>query len=283
MMPGRVSHSQMELKRNMKCRDLRSELQELADGSLSDERTAVISGHLPACPLCRDELAFLRSLRNDLRALPRPEIGKRSFTRLKALIAAELSPVYGYPSFRLLEEPKNWWQKWFMPTAAGTLASVVLGISLLGLILIPANVPNLAEVRSEEMKNKDALYPLFGDHFITPREFALSRGDVSPESPSINPAGTLVEMANFNTRSSHRDEEVVVVADVYSDGEARIADVVESSTDKRRMERLQAAFRADRIAPPFVPATLDNRNEVVRVILKFQNVNVNIDADNSFR
>ena len=264
------------------------ELQELADGSLSDERTASISEHLATCPVCRDELATLRSLRNELRALPQPEIGIRTFTRLKAMVAAELSPGYGYPSFTLIDPQTNWWQRWLLPTAAGTLASVVLGILLLGVILIPSNVPDVADVRGDEPANTDPLYlanidPSFGDHFITPREFALSRNDVSPESPSINPAGNLVELASYHTRNPHRDEEVVVVADVYSDGEARIADVVESSRDKRKMERLQAAFRTDRVAPPFVPATFDNRNNVVRVILKFQNVDVNIDADSSFR
>lgn len=270
----------------MKCRDLKSELQQLADGSLSDEQTASISQHLVVCPLCRDELATLRSLRNELRGLFRPEIDGRTFSRLKALVAAELSPGYGYPSFRLIESETNWWQKWLLPTTAGTFASLVLGILLLGVILIPSNVPEVADVRSDE--NRDPLYlanvdPVFGDQFITPREFALSRNDVSTESPSINPAGTLVEMASNYTRNPHSDEELVVVADVYGDGEARITDVVESSRDKRKMERLQAAFRADRIAPPFVPANLDNRNEVVRVILKFQNVDVNIEADGSLR
>ena len=259
------------------------ELQELADGSLSDVRTASISEHLVACPLCRDELAVLRSLRNELRALPRPEIGDRTFARLKAMVSAELSPGYGYPSFRLLETETNWWQKWLLPTTAGTFASVVLGLLMLGVILIPSNVPNIADVRSDTLNNTDSLYLASLDHFITPSEFALSRSDVSPESPSINPAGTLVEMASYHPRNPHRDDELVVVADVYGDGEARITDVVESSRDKREMERLQAAFHADRIAPPFVPATLDNRNEVVRVILKFQNVDVNIDADTSFR
>ena len=267
----------------MKCRDLKIELQELADGSLSDERTAAISAHLATCPLCRDELAFLRSLRNELRALPRPEIGKRTLTGLKALVVAELSPGYGYPSFRLIEGPSNWWQKWLLPTTAGTLASVALGLMLLGVILIPSSVPNITDVRNDPVLSKDPLDLAGLDHFITPSEFALSRNDVSPESPSINPTGTLVEMASYHPQTPHRDEEVVVVADVYSDGEARIADVVESSRDKRKMERLQAAFHANRIAPPFVPATLDNRSEVVRVILKFQNVDVNIDPDNSLR
>jgi hypothetical protein len=272
----------------MNCRNIRSELHQLADGSLSDDRAVVIYEHLAACPLCRIEMSALKSLRSELGSLPKPELGVGALTRLRSLIASEVSTGHGYPTFQLIEGNGNWWKRWFMPTTVGTFASAILGIALLGVILIPSNVPQLASEPSDNLQNSDPLYlanidPVLGDQFITPQQFARSRGDVSPESPSLNPGGTLVDMANSIAPSLGRDDEVVVVADVYRDGEARITDVVESSRDKRKMERLHAAFRADRIAPPFVPANLDNRNDVVRVILKFQNVNVNIDADNSFR
>ena len=273
----------------MKCREIKTELQELADGSLSDERAAVISGHLITCPLCRDELAHLKTLRNDLRSLPRPEFNSRMLIRLRSVVAGELAPTYGYPSFSLIEENTNWWKKWFMPTAVGTFASVILGVMLLGVILIPSNIPDIAIESEAGLQNSDQFLiannfePLLGDQFISPQQFARSRGDVAPESPSINPAGTLIHLTDPEMRSSNRDEEVVVVADVYRDGDARITKVVEYSRDKKTMERLQAAFRPDRFAPPFVPATLDNRGDVVRVILKFQNVNVNIEADSSPR
>jgi hypothetical protein len=178
-----------------------------------------------------------------------------------------------------------------MPTAVGTFGSLVFGLLLLGVILIPSNVPtDLAFDTDEKIHNDDPftvelanLNPSLGDQFITPQQFAHSRGDVAPESPSINPAGTLAQIANAEVRHSNRDEEFVVVADIYKDGDARIAKVVEYSRDKKMMERLQAAFKPDRFAPPFVPASLDNRSDVVRVILKFQNVNVNIDANESTR
>jgi hypothetical protein len=273
----------------MKCRDIRSDLQELADGSLSDERAAAVSGHLITCPLCREELSLIKELRNDLRSMPRPEFNPNVLSRLRSAVASELSPAYGYPTFRLIEGKTDWWQKWFMPTAVGTFASLVFGIMLLGVILIPADVPtDLAFDTAERIRTSDPLFlanldTSLGDQFITPQQFAHSRGDVAPESPSINPAGTLAQITNAGSRQTNRDEEFVVVADIYKDGDARIAKVVEYSRDKKMMERLQAAFRPDRFAPPFVPASLDNRGDVVRVILKFQNVNVNIDADESTR
>jgi hypothetical protein len=272
----------------MNCREIRSELNQMADGSLSDDRAIFLSEHLVTCPLCRDELAALRSIRGDLGSLVRPDISVRSLTKLRNIVAGELTPAYGYPAFQLIEGKTNWWQRWFLPTAVGSFASVVLGLALLGVILIPSDVPQLAIDTDENSQNGDPLFlasidPNLGDQFITPQQFAHSRADVSTESPSINPAGTLVALNSADLRNANRDEEVVVVAEIYGDGDARITNVVESSRDKRKMERLQAAFRSDKVAPPFVPASLDNRGEMVRVILKFQNVNVNIDADDSLR
>jgi hypothetical protein len=272
----------------MKCREIRPELNQLADGSLSDERASILSDHLVTCPLCRDELGGLRSIRNDLRSVFRPEIRSSELSRLRNLVAAELDPGYGYPSFQLIGGRTNWWQRWLIPTSVGAFASAILGVSLLAVIMLPSNVQQVAVESEERMQNRDPLFlagidPSLGDQFITPQQFARSRADVSPESPSINPVGTLASMTSSDTRASNRDEEVVVVAEIFGDGDARITNVVESSRDKRKMERLQAAFRPDKVAPPFVPAKLDNRGDVVRVIMKFQNVNVNIDADNSLR
>ena len=270
----------------MNCKEIRTELHQLADGSLENERANAISEHLVTCPLCRDEVAMLRSLRSDLGSLPRPELGLRTLSRLKKMVAAEFLPAYGYPSFQLIEGTTSWRQKWMMPTAVGTVATAILSVSLLSVILLPSNVPEPIVAEDENSLSGDPLYlanmnPILGDQFITPKQFALSRSDVSPESPSVNPDGNLVSMVD--PHGSNNDDEVVVVAEVFRNGVARITNVVESSPDKKKMERLQAAFKQDRIAPPFVPANLDNRNDVVRVIMKFQNVNVNIDGDNTFR
>jgi len=170
----------------------------------------------------------------------------------------------------------------------GSVASFALGVALLFVIMIPADVPELVINTDPNSQNGDPLFlasldTTLGDQLITPQQFAHSRSDVSPESPSVNPSGTLVAMANSDPRIPSRDEEVVVVAEVFGDGLARITNVVESSRDRSKMDRLQAAFRSDKVSPPFVPASLDNRGNMVRVVLKFQSVNVNIDDAGSLR
>jgi hypothetical protein len=74
-----------------------------------------------------------------------------------------------------------------------------------------------------------------------------------------------------------------VVADVFQNGAARVTNVVESPKSRSTMARLMRALDGDKTSPPFVPANLDNRGDLVRVVLKFQNVNVNIGDNDSFR
>jgi hypothetical protein len=99
----------------------------------------------------------------------------------------------------------------------------------------------------------------------------------------VNPTGTLVSLASSLERSQLDDEEVVVVADVFQNGAARVTNVVESPRSRSTMARLMKALDGERTSPPFVPASMDNRGDLVRVVLKFQNVNVNIGEDDSFR
>jgi hypothetical protein len=71
-----------------------------------------------------------------------------------------------------------------------------------------------------------------------------------------------------------KDDEVVVVADVFGNGLAQIAEVVEPSRDRRAVAELQKALESDPSYAAFVPSEMENRPESVRVILKFQSVDV---------
>ena len=72
-----------------------------------------------------------------------------------------------------------------------------------------------------------------------------------------------------------RDDEVTVVADVFGNGLAQIAEVVEPSRDERAVEELERALQSDPSYAPFVPANMDQRSsETIRVVLKIQSVNV---------
>jgi len=273
----------------MKCREVRHTLHEMVDEVIDPVRRDSISDHLARCPLCRAELSAINVVRQDLRSIRRPEISESALHLVRRSVAARLKPSYGFPTFRLVgESDGSWFQRWLMPTMTGSVASFALGVALLFVIMIPADVPELVINTDPNSQNGDPLFlasldTTLGDQLITPQQFAHSRSDVSPESPSVNPSGTLVAMANSDPRIPSRDEEVVVVAEVFGDGLARITNVVESSRDRSKMDRLQAAFRSDKVSPPFVPASLDNRGNMVRVVLKFQSVNVNIDDAGSLR
>ena len=109
---------------------------------------------------------------------------------------------------------------------------------------------------------------------ITQEDFARHRISVSGESPSINPAGAIVALTKSLVRGKMKDDEVVVVADVFGDGLAQIAEIVESPQDDKTLENLKNAFNADFENAPFVPAALDHRASEIRVVFKIQFVEV---------
>ena len=265
----------------MKCREIQFDLQLYADGELAEETATAVATHLDSCPVCRAELASIGSLRSELRLMRRPEISVNAYQRLRETVASEFAPSFGAPTFRLIEGSSNWLKTWMMPTVAGTAASVIIGLALLAVILIPSDVPVVTINTDPTSVNDDPLL-LASVPELTPFQYARSRSNISEESPSVNPSGTLVSLTNSLENEHLDNDEVVVVADVYQNGAARITNVVESP-NKSTMARLMKALDGDRMSPPFVPARLDNRSDLVRVVLKFQSVNVNIDDSDSFR
>lgn len=109
----------------------------------------------------------------------------------------------------------------------------------------------------------------------SPAAYADGRRGIAGESPSINPRGALVALTKSLVRGEMHDDEVVVVADVFSNGLAQIAEVVEPSRDRRAVSELQKALESDPSFAPFVSADVDQRSETpIRVVLKIQNVDV---------
>jgi len=84
----------------------------------------------------------------------------------------------------------------------------------------------------------------------------------------------LIALTRSLVRGDMRDDEVVVVADVFGDGLARIAEVIEPSRDSKAIMELRKALESDPAYSPFVAANLDKRSNSVRVVLRFQSVDV---------
>lgn len=259
-----------------KCEELQFDLPLYTDGSLDANVRSAIDAHLPECPLCRQKLSEFQDLTAGLKAVPRFTAPDRLIESVRAAVSAHLSSAISSPTFRLIDTPRRWTEVWLMPSSVGTMATLLFGFTLLSLVLNsePIQLDAYSPSRSQSTpvlrtNNMD----------LSPDEYAYTRLSIADESPSINPRGALVALTKSLVRGEMRDDEVVVVADVFGNGLAQIAEVVEPSHDRRAIEELRRALESDPSFAPFVPANMDRRSESVRVVLKIQNVNVRTGTD----
>lgn len=264
----------------MRCSDIKSDLPLYSDDILSSAERSDVDAHLDTCPLCRQALSEYQEVKNGLRSLARPVMSETFLASLRTTISSELRPAVRTPVFQVIEDPRNWLETWFMPSAVGTFASIVFGLFMLWGILSTARDPNeFIAVSADSQRGSIMLAssnPMIGPESldILPADYASARLSVAGESPSVNPQGALIALTKSLVRGEMRDEEVVVVADVFGNGLARIAEVVEPASDSRTIEKLERALESDPVYAPFVPASFDHRSDRMRVVLKIQNVNV---------
>ncbi len=262
----------------MDCSEIRSNLTLYADAMLDARSSAAVEKHLAGCPLCRENSSELHELRNAMRRMRRPEIHSSLKFQLKRSIREELA-VEKTAWLPVSAATRAWLRKDLMPYAVGTFASVVIGLTVLTSMFSGLRdrnqKPSYAATGSDPVllaANRD---PLSGGDLVSPSDFAHSRMDVSRESPTVNPQGALVALTKSFVRGDMHDDEVVVVADVFGNGLAQISEVVEPSRDRRAVGELERALASnDPQYTPFVAANLDQRSDSVRVVLKFQSVDV---------
>lgn len=269
----------------MKCENLQLNLSAYLDDNLNAGERATVDEHLARCPLCRQKLADFQSLRVALRGLARPELPNSVLASIRSRVAQ--ANQIRQPSFAVfqVESLREWLRARLMPYAVGTAASLLFGVTLLWTLLSAAYVPERAvelarfepPVRSSILLSNSDVHEFAAenDFDLSAADYAHARTLVSGDSPSLNPQGALVALTRSIVRGEMKDDEVVVVAEVFGDGLARIAEVVEPSSDVRAVGELEKALRNDpHYAAPFVPASFDGRSETVRVILKINRVDI---------
>lgn len=261
----------------MKCENLQFNLSLYIDNILTDEERGIADKHLAQCPLCRQKLDDFAALRQSLRRISQaPAMPKDLLASVKTAMRTELAPAApkrkNYFSNSFLE----FLQMRVMPLTVGTAASLFFGFSLLWILLSNANYrPTPQAIAQSETQNPVYVSKTNStkDGEITPGDVAAGRGLVSSESPSINPQGALVAITKSLVDRKSKDE-VVVVADVLSNGLANIEEVVEPLNDENTVYELERAMNKNSSDAPFVPAFLDRRADSVRVVLKIQRVDV---------
>ncbi len=254
----------------MFCENLQFNLSLYSDDVLSDDERFVLDEHLAECPLCRIKLSDYQDLRQNLRVMPRPEIPQNLLQNIRTSVAQAQQTNETGPIFVFKENAKSWWRTHLMSYSIGTFASVFFGLMLLW-----GMFPGQAKVNVRYNSSENSTMMLADDGSpMTSSEYANKL--ISYQAPTINPSGALAAMSKSIIRGKMTDDEVVVVADVFSNGLAKISEVVEPQNDRRAVRELEKALKTDPAyaAPPFVTAETDNRSETVRVVLKIQRVDV---------
>jgi hypothetical protein len=256
----------------MKCSDLQTDLSLFADGSLSEAESLSIKSHLESCPLCRQRYAEYREMRSVFGRFERPTLSPAVKATISREVIAELRA--GRSAWLPFgPDVREFVSRRLIPYSAGAFASILICGAFLSMMFV--NLFHQSTSTAKESPLVAANHnPLRNENDISTTDFVRSRLGLGTESPSINPNGALVALTKTFVHGGMKSDEVVVVADVYSDGLAQIAEVVEPSRDRKVVGELEKALDTGPERSPFVPASMEERPESVRVVLKFQSVDV---------
>ncbi len=264
----------------MKCETLQLNLPLYAEGALAENVRFELGEHLQHCPLCRERVSEFQILKNDLRVLARPTVPVEFLDALHRTVIAELAQTKPEPVSIFSEGFRHWLKFRLMPYGVGTIASLLITFAFLSALLTnklsapPAGEFAKANAQPALILTDSNTETATGELSLTQADYAALRIPFANESPSINPSGALVALTKSFVRGKMKDEEVVVVADVFGDGIAQIAQVVEPPRSRQILRDLEKALEDDPSDAPFVPAKLDGRSDMVRVVLKIQTVDV---------
>ncbi len=264
----------------MLCEEIRQLISNYLDDVVSLPLRVSIDEHLGECPVCRSHLAELRMLKQGLRTLSRPLAPVDLADSINEALAIEAGARRLQPRLSFSEGVGRWLQPRLMPYTVGSFASVLL-FALVFAALRPHFIA-LHEAALQSTANQRVVFlsdPASSFDLNLPvnsEDYAASRAPFAEQSPSLNPSGALAAMTRNYANPNHPMEyeeadDMVVVADVFSNGSASLAGVVQAPRDRRLLADFESALRRD---AAFVPASFDRRPDTMRVVFSVQKVDV---------
>jgi len=159
-----------------------------------------------------------------------------------------------------------------MPYTVGSFASVIMFV-----LMFAALRPHFVALREAALQQQGVIFVGATGGFVyegydlnkpvTPESFARERAPFGAQSPTLNPDGSLAALTRAYAHPTDNyydpDDDMLVVANVFSNGAASLADVVQPPRDKRMLAEFESALRKD---AAFVKASLDRRPDTMRVV-----------------
>jgi anti-sigma factor RsiW len=252
------------------------------DGLTSDERDACYQ-HLEVCPVCRAHLDELRGLRSGLAMLSRPVPPADMIPAINSALSAKAAEIRASRNDTTVDRVNDWALRWLQPRPMRYAFSSLASIFIFTLVFAALR-PHMIALREATVAFDQVQITTIPDELfvsdldirkpISPESYAALRTPFNSESPSLNPGGALAmlswEHATPRNGTASQDD-MVIVADVFTNGSASLANVVQAPRDRRMLQEVQNALRRD---AAFVPASLDRRPETMRVVFSVQRVDV---------
>jgi anti-sigma factor RsiW len=258
----------------MLCKEARATISAYIDDALSLPARVTLDEHLRACPVCRTEVAEIRQLRRRLSNLARPTVPADLAANITDALTIEAAALQQAPKPSLTIQLARWVEPRLMPYSIGSFASVILFVAMF------VGLRPHFEALHEAATQSNAIFLVTTrpdiNQPVTPQGYAAMRAPFAEQSPSLNPDGALAALTGSyadpgrRTRSQESDD-MIVVADVFSNGAASLAEVVQAPRDRRMLDDFELALRQN---AAFVPASLDRRPDTMRVVFALQKVDV---------
>ena len=255
----------------MYCDEIQESLSLYCDDGLTEDERARCDRHLEVCPVCRDELAQLRSLRLRLATMQSPVVPANLVPAIQNAVRAEVVVERARRRAPRSEAFVDFISVWLQPLGMRYAFSSVMSILLFGSVFMALRPHMMALHEAASVVDQFSAAGTAGPDINEPVRYAALRAPYNAESPSLNPKGGIATLDLAEHSRGNENDDMVVVADVFSNGAASLADVMHAPRDRRMLDDFQAALRNN---AAFVPASLDRRPETMRVVFSIQRVEV---------
>jgi hypothetical protein len=262
----------------MSCDEIQELLSLYCDDGLAKHERACCDSHLEVCPVCRAEVAQLRALRLRLATMESPVASANLISTIQHAVRAEVAVERARRRAPKSEVFIDFISVWLTPRPMRYAFSSIMSILLFATVFLALRPHMIAlhEAASAFDAFNLATTPGAGGYDInepiSSSNYAALRTPFNSESPSLDPKGGIATLnLSDDYLQSGQNDDMVVVADVFSNGAASLANVMHAPRDRRMLDDFQAALRTN---TGFVPAAMDRRPETMRVVFSIQRVEV---------
>jgi hypothetical protein len=257
----------------MNCKETTELLSQFIDDVLPPALRASVDAHLDRCPVCRAHGTELRLLSRSLRQIARPVPPIDLTAAINTALQIEAAAQRQSPERSLIDRFSLWLEPWLMPYGVGSFASVVMFAAVF--IALSPHFMAL-QLASKQLSTVLVFRPSPGydlNQPVSSEDFSNLRAPFAEQSPSLNPGGALAALTSSYSQPHAKEQadDMIVVADVFSNGSASLAEVVQAPRDRQMLADFQIALRQ---SAAFVPASLDRRPDTMRVVFTVQKVDV---------